>query len=45
MKEKHWIRKALKYIGLGTLLAFLSLLVGLGCGAAIIYGKLNGWWI
>ena len=44
MNEDHWIRKALKYAGVGTILAFLSLLLGLVCGVTIIYGKLNGWW-
>ena len=39
-----WVWKALKYIGIGTLLALLSLLLSLGCGVAVIYGKLNGWW-
>lgn len=39
-----WIRKALKYAGIGTILALLSLLISLGCGVAATYGKLNGWW-
>jgi len=40
----NWIRKAMKYAGIGTIIAFLALLLSLGCGVAVIYGKLNGWW-
>jgi len=39
-----WIRKSLKHVGLGTILILISLLISLGCGVAVIYGKLNGWW-
>jgi len=39
-----WLKTALKYAGVGTILALLALLISLVCGVASIYCKLNGWW-
>lgn len=39
-----WLRNAVKYFGLSIVVAIAALLISLGCGVAVIYGKLNGWW-